>query len=197
MGRKFMNKTFLYYLFVVFISVIFTQAVWADSINFDDKIYNLKSREITKSNIIENEYFYNSDSKKSWTSMIEVQYFPDIKNPLKYSNDKDEMIEKNERCVLLKLVQNKKQDIAVISYLENVSAGEKTYFVYNVCKYQKYQNKGMIALRYAKRYDFLTHNDIKNIAYEVRKINDEYMEKLIMLEIPDIVSSSDSKKKTH
>ena len=44
----------------------------------------------------------------------------------------------------------------------------------------------MMVLRYAKRYNFLTDEDIKNIGLEIRKINNDYMEKIIASPIPPV-----------
>lgn len=190
--RRFFSKL----LFLNFVFMFFVQPVMAENITFDNIIYNQEKRGRFDGTVIDSEYFPSGESNKSWTSKIEISYYPDVKNPIKYSNDEDDKIEKNDRCVLLKFIQNKKQDVAVISYLENVSDKGKNFFVYRVCKYEKYPDKGMIILCYSKRYAFITNNDIKNIAYEVKKTNDEYMDKLIHLNVFEIVNN-ENKKKTH
>lgn len=47
-------------------------------------------------------------------------------------------------------MQNKKKDVAIISYLENVVQDDKTFFIYNIYKYEKHPKKGMMILRFAK-----------------------------------------------
>ena len=119
--------------------------------------------------------------------MIGIYYYPEISNPLKFAADTDKRIESKENFLLLKFVQNKKQDIAVISYLENIAQNDKTYFIYNIYKYEKHPKKGMMVLRFAKKYVFNTKDEITKIGHEVKAINDEYMEKIIVSPIPPVV----------
>lgn len=188
-----MNK-FLKIYSIILILFGMCLPVYAESIHFNNKIYDLQSPDITKyGDVVENQYFIKGESEKSWTSKFEVSYYPEVKNSIKFANDFDKEIEADDKCVLLKFVQNKKQDIAVISYLENVEKNGRHYFVYNVCKFQEHSKKGMLALKYSKRYDFVTNNDIKNIGYEVREINNDYMEKIIIAPIPPIEEPEISK----
>lgn len=190
-----MNKLLKNFILILFLSAFF-QPVSAENIHFNDKIYDLKYNEISTVNkISENEYFLNGESRENWTSMVGIYYYPEISNPIKFSNDVDKKIEDDNRCVLLKFMQNKKQDIAIISYLENMEKEGKHFFVYNIYKYEKHPDKGMMVLRFAKKYDFITNEDIKKIGYEIRNINNDYMEKLIIAPIPPIVEKID--KITH
>lgn len=182
-----MNDIFKIFIVLLFCAYSILPAK-AENIHFDNKIYDLKYSDISKlNNCIENEYFLSGESKDLWTSLIGIYYYPDVKNPLKYARDIDEKVESDNKCVLLKLVQNKKQDIAVISYLENVENNGRHFFIYNIYKYEKHpKTSGMMVLRYAKRYNFLTDEDIKNIGLEIRKINNDYMEKIIASPIPPV-----------
>ena len=45
----------------------------------------------------------------------------------------------------------------------------------------------MMVLRYAKRYFFKTNDEITNIGHDVKKINDDLLEQLIITPIPPIV----------
>ena len=89
--------------------------------------------------------------------------------------------------LLLKFIQNKKQDIAVISYLENIIQNDTTYFIYNICKYEKHPEKGTLVLKFAKKYVFNTKEEITKIARDIKAVNNDYMEQMIILQIPEIV----------
>ena len=45
----------------------------------------------------------------------------------------------------------------------------------------------MMVLRFAKKYVFNTKDEITKIGHEVKAINDEYMEKIIVSPIPPVV----------
>lgn len=161
-------------------------SVFAENIHFNDLIYKLKTVDNDKTKI-ENEYYIDGENDESWTSKVEITYLPDISNPLKYASDIDKKVSADEKKLLLKFVQNKKLDIAVLSYLENEISEDCACFVYNVMKYEKHPDKGIMALRFAKKYTVNTNEDIQKVANEVKAINDDYMERIIISPIPPIV----------
>ena len=183
-----MKKYLLNYLILFACCFILLQSVNAENIHFNNDIYDLQYSNTTpKTKVTENEYFKPKENKDYWTSLIGIYYYPEVSNPLKFAADTDKRIESKENFLLLKFVQNKKQDIAVISYLENIAQNDKTYFIYNIYKYEKHPKKGMMVLRFAKKYVFNTKDEITKIGHEVKAINDEYMEKIIVSPIPPVV----------
>lgn len=183
-----MRKIIPFYILLFAVFFILNQTVTAENIHFNDDVYDLKYSETTsKDKIIENEYYKVKENRSFWTSMVGIYYNPEVSNPLKYASDVDKKIETSENLILLKFMQNKKQDVAVISYLENVVQDNGTYFIYNIYKYEKHPKKGMMILRFAKKYAFNNKEEITKIGEEVRAINNDYMEKLIYSPIPPIV----------
>lgn len=183
-----MRKFLLFYLILFFMFGILHQSVNAENIHFNDSVYNLKYTDTAKEKtMVENEYFKANENKDYWTSMVGIYYYPEVSNPLKFAHDRDEEIESKENFVLLKFIQNKKQDVALISFLENGIQQNQTFFIYNIYKYEKHPKKGMMVLRYAKKYVFNTNDEITKIAQEVKAINNDLMEQLIISPIPPIV----------
>lgn len=182
-----MRKFCLCYLFLFLVFLILSQAVKAENIHFNDDIYKLKASETLSGNVIRNDYYKDNENPNFWTSMVEIKYYPDVTSPIKYSNDADKKIESDDKCVLLKFIQNKKNEIALISYLENGIQQDKTFFIYNIYKYEKHPKKGMMVLRFAKKYVFNTKEEIVKMANEVKTVNNDYMERLIISPIPPIV----------
>ena len=182
--RKLLPLLFSLLLFIPLI----VQNVSAENVHFNDFIYTLKSTDLSKrSEVIKNEYFTANESKNFWTSSIDILYYPEQNNPLKFASELDSKIEKKENLLLLKFIQNKKRNIAVISYLENIIQNDKTYFIYNICKYEKHSKRGTLVLKFSKKYVFNTKEEITKIAQDVKSINDDYMEQMIILQIPQIV----------
>ena len=185
-----MRKLWLFYIVLLGVFFLIGQSVTAENIQFNNDIYKLQvSQRVEDKKLVENEYYKDDESKEYWMSMFGVYHYLDISNPLKYAAQIDSKIEANDKCVLLKFVQNKKQDVAVISYLENGSQNDKNFFVYNVYKYAKHPDKGILVLRFSQKYVFNTNNEIVEIAKEVQKINDMYLEKMILTPFPPIVES--------
>ena len=164
----------------------FNLSVLAENIYFNDLIYKLKVIDSDLPNI-ENEYFIDGESEENWTSKVEISYLSDDSNPLKYASTVDKKISTEDDKLLLKFVQNKKIDIAVLSYLENEIKSDCACFIYNVLKFEKHPDKGIMVLRFAKKYKVNTKDDIQEIANEVKSINDDYMERIIISPIPPIV----------
>jgi hypothetical protein len=171
-----MKKVYVFEILLLGFCLLFAECVVAESINFGDFLY------IKKEN--SNQYFKANETDSNWTSKIETFYYPEVENPLKYAENQDKEIENNDKCVLLKFMQNKKQSVAIISYLENSIERDGKVFTHNICKYEKHPQKGMVIIRYAKKYYFNTEEEITSIGHEIRRINNDYMERMIITESP-------------
>jgi len=183
-----MKKIYLFLVIVFGLFFIIMQSAKAENIHFCDDIYKLKTMEnVEKSGIIKNEYYKNSESRTNWTSFIEITYYPEINNPVKYANDMDKKIEADESKLLLKFIQNKRQNVALISTLENGIENDRAFFAYNIFKYEKHPKKGMMVLKFSKKYPVNTNDDILKTAKEVKSINDDYMERMIISPVPPVV----------
>ena len=176
-------KKLLLFLFVI---LGLNLSVFAENIHFNDSIYKLKTVDNDNSKI-ENEYYIDGENDESWTSRVDITYLPELSNPLKYASEVDKKVSTDEKKLLLKFVQNKKLDIAVLSYLENEISGDCACFIYQVLKFEKHPDKGIMVLRFAKKYKVNTNDDIQKVANEVKTINDDYMERIIISPIPPIV----------
>ncbi|MCM1338678.1 MAG: hypothetical protein NC191_03300 [Muribaculaceae bacterium] len=181
-----MKKFILFAICILFTSIILRNNVLAENIHFGEYLYKHRTQ---------NQYYKEGETPESWISKIEVYHYPEISNPLKYAQEKDREIESDEKCVLLKFIQSKKQNIAIISYLENGVELGGNYFAYNIYKYQKDTKKGIVALRYVKKYMFNSNDEIAKIGQEIRQINNDYMERMIITEIPEKKDTNLTEKK--
>ncbi len=176
-------------LFLLLIFVLIGSTTFAESIHFTDNLYKLKDvNKPEAQNTVENTYYTNNENKTKWTSRFEVLYNSGISNPLKYAQQTCKEIENNDKLLLLKFVQNKKQNIALISYLETSELNGEAVFIYNIFKYQNHNKKGLNILRYEKVYQTPNKTAIINMTEEIRKINDDYMERMIITPIPEIIT---------
>ncbi len=180
-------KTIVYILLLI-AYLFFVQAAKAEDIHFNNDIYNLKVSKMSPVNKgYENEYFLPKETPQNWSKMIGIYYLPEISNPVKYANETDNQIEKQEDIALLKFIENKKQNKALLSYLQNEEENGKKFFTYNIFKYEKHPDKGVMVLRFAKKYHFTSNAGITKLAQEVKSINDEMLEQLIITPVPPIV----------
>ncbi len=161
---------------------------FSEEIYFDNENYKLKfSAAAPSTGGYGNEYFKGNEGVLDWTKMVGVYHYPNENDPLKYADNFDEIVENSENCVLLKIVENKKDDKAVMSFLVNGCEQSKKYFEYDVYKFEKHNSKGMIVSKYAKKYFFSNNNEIENIAKQVKENNDKYLEMLIISQTPDVI----------
>ena len=132
--------------------LVIAQRVKAENVHFNNFVYTLKSGDISnRKNVVKNDYYRRDENKDYWTSAIQISYYPEISNQLKYTAKVNKKIEGKENLLLLKFIQNKKQNIAIISYLENIVQNDKTYFIYNLCKYEKHPKKGILELKFSNK----------------------------------------------
>lgn len=168
--------------------LLFLQTAKAEEIHFNNNVYYLKKSFISPvNNGYENEYFLKNENADNWTKMVGVYHYPNTNNPIKFAENESKTLENTETDVLLKFIANKKTNKAALSYLENGSCGGKNYFEYNIYKYEKHDEKGIIGIRYAIRYFFDTKDQIPQIAEKVKAQNDEYLETMILSPIPKII----------
>ncbi len=171
------------------LAVLFTQVnAFSEDIHFDNDIYTLKYSAIAPSTKgYGNEYFLKSENVTDWHKMIGVYYYPDENNPIKYAQDYVKTVENTDNSMLLKHIENKKSNKAAVSFLINGCENGKKYFEYNIYKFEKHPNKGMMTLKYAAKYYFANDDEIKTIAENVKENNDKYLEIIITSPIPQIV----------
>lgn len=178
-------KKILLTLLTLFCSQI---TVMANQIHFDNEAYELKFSAIApRTNGYGNEYFKPNENVTNWTKMVGVYYYPEENNPIKFAQNFDKTIEKTENSVLLKFIENKKTDKAVISFLVNNSENGKKYFEYDIYKFEKHPQKGMIMIKYAKKEFFKTNEEITKLAQKIKNDNDKYLEMLILSPTPNII----------
>ncbi len=161
---------------------------YAEDIHFDNDVYTLKySAVVSENNGYGNEYFKKNENTANWTKMIGIYYYPDENNPIKFAENFVKTIENTDNSVLLKFIENKKSDKAAISFLVNGSENAKKYFEYDIYKFEKHPNKGMLLLKYSVKYFFTNEEQIKQIAKNVKENNDKYLEMIISSPIPPVV----------
>ena len=161
---------------------------FSEEIHFDNEVYKLKYSSIApQTKGYGNEYFRSSENVGNWTKMIGVYYYPEEKDPVKYAENFDKTVENTENSVLLKLIENKKADKAAISFLVNGCENAKKYFEYDIYRFEKNPNKGIMVLKYAVKHYFTNNAEIKSIAENIKKNNDKYLETIITSPIPLLV----------
>ena len=163
----------------------------AEDIHFDNEVYTLKYSSLApNTNGYGNEYFKKYENVSNWTKMIGIYYYPDENNPLKYAEDFDKKVENTENSVLLKLIENKKSDKAAISFLVNGCENAKKYFEYDIYRFEKNPNKGMMVLKFAVKHYFTNTSEINAIAENIKKNNDKYLETIITSPIPLLIEKN-------
>lgn len=174
---------------IAIITILFSQiSSLSEEIHFDNDTYKLKFSAVAPTTGgYGNEYFKNSENVSDWTKMIGIYYYPNENDPLKYTENFDKIVENTDNSILLKVIENKKINQSVISFLVNGSQNSKKYFEYDVYKFEKHPTKGMIVSKYASKYFFNNDNEIKKIAQQIKKSNDKYLELLVISQTPSII----------
>jgi len=184
-----MSKFFIRF-FALIITTLFlvSYKASAEEIRFENNPYILKYSILSPlSKGYMNEYYSKHENAGYWTKMIGIYHFPDESAPLKLAKSIDTQIESSENSTLIKLVENKKQNKAVITFLVNKSENNNNFFEYNVYKYEKHPDKGSILIKYAAKYFFNTNDEIAQIGTKIRDENDKYIEYLITSPTPAII----------
>lgn len=176
-------------IFFTIIALFFSQiGCFSEEIHFDNEVYTLKYSSLApKTNGYGNEYFRGNENVSHWSKMIGVYYFPEEDNPLKFAENFDKTIENTDNSVLLKLIENKKCDKAAISFLVNGCENSKKFFEYDIYRFEKHPQKGMVMMRYSVKNYFKNDEEIKSIAKSIKDNNDKYLENLIVSPMPSIV----------
>jgi len=180
-----------------FITLFFSQLVsFSDEMKFDNETYTLKFSALApQTQGYGNEYFKKDEDVSNWTKMIGVYYYPNEKSPLEFAKNFDNTIENTDNSILLKIVENKKNDKAVLSFLVNGSENSKNFFEYDVYKFEKHPQNGMIVSKYASKHFFKNNDEISKIAQDIKENNDKYLELLIVSQTPAVLEKDIGLKK--
>lgn len=183
-------------LFLIFCLILCFQLVCcSEEICFDNETYQLKfSAYAPCTNGFGNEYFKNTENVFNWTKMIGVYGYPNENSPIKYAQNFSKTIENTENSMLLKLIENKKVDKAIVSYLVNGGDKDKKFFEYDVVKFEKHPKKGMVMTKYASKYFFKNDSEIEKIAQNIKVNNDKYLEMLAISQTPTVIETNKSIK---
>ena len=161
---------------------------FSEEIHFDNDVYKLKFSAIApQTQGYGNEYFKEKETISNWSKMIGIYYYPLEDNPLEFAQEFDQIIDDTENSILLKLVENKKTNQAVISFLVNNEENGKKYFEYDAYKFEKHPSKGMILSKYASKHYFKNNDEITKLAQEIKENNDKYLELLIISQTPHVL----------
>ena len=175
-------------IFTILAILGFQISALGEEIHFDNEIYKLKFSALaplTKG--YGNEYFKGNENVSDWSKMIGIYYYPSEDNPLEFAQDFDQIVDDTDNSMLLKLVENKKTNQAVMSFLVNNSENGKKYFEYDVYKFEKHPAHGMVLSKYASKHYFKNDADITKLAQQIKENNDKYLELLIISPTPNVV----------
>ena len=147
-----MRAYILIFIISLFVFLFFSKSAKAENIYFNNDLYVLKQSRFSEINKgYENHYFLEKESPNNWTKTIEILDYPEIKNPIKFAQNADKEIETKSSVILLKFIANKKQNKAVLSFIDIGEVGGKPYIEHNIYKYEPFKDKGMVILRFAKK----------------------------------------------
>ena len=178
-------KKFLLTFLALFCAQINT---FSEEIHFDNETYKLKFSALApQTQGYGNEYYKNFENVSNWSKMIGIYYYPEEANPINFAQDFENTIENTDNSILLKLVENKKTDKAVISFLVNGEENSQKFFEYDAYKFEKHPSKGMIVSKYAEKHNFSNNDEINQIAQDVKENNDKFLELLIVSQTPTII----------
>ena len=171
------------------LALLFSQMnSFSEEIHFDNEVYKLRFSAISpQTQGYGNEYFKENEDVSNWNKMIGIYYYPNEDNPIQYTEDFGDEAENTENSVLLKIVENKKANKAVISLLVNGEENSKKYFEYDIYKFEKHPSKGMMVSKYAIKYNFNNESEIANIVQQVKENNDKYFELFIISQTPSVI----------
>lgn len=174
---------------ITFLTLLFAQITGlSEELHFDNEMYKLKFSALAqKTGGYGNEYFRNTETVSNWTKMLGIYSYPKVDNPIQFAKDFDKTIEKTENCVFLKLVENKKENKAVLSFITNGTQNSKNYFEYDVYKFEKLKSGGMIVIKYAAKHFFTSNKEIDKIAKNIKQNNDKYLGMLIVSATPTVI----------
>ena len=178
------------YLVLLFCYLFFIQDAKAENIHFNNDIYTLKTSRFSHINKgYENEYLLQNEKKENWSKIIGIYYYPEIKDPIKFAENADKEIETKSTVILLKFIANKKQNKAVLSFIDSGEVDGRAYFEHNIYKYEPHPKKGMMILKYAKRFFASTNKEATQIGQEIKAVNDDLIEQIIISPIPPVIET--------
>lgn len=165
------------------------------SINFDGKNFVLlHSEKSAHTDGYVNEYIKSDENLKNWTEMIGVYHYPKISSTLDYAQKLQSLVNNNVNSTKLDIVYYEKEDMAALVFL-TWAATKETAKVdnidFNVLKFNKYKDDGIIGLQYIHRYPVngADLSQVQSLAQSFKDIKNKYTDMVIQTHTPEIINN--------
>jgi len=159
---------------------------YAESIKFDDKDYELKfSTNAALSGGYINEYIPKNQNLNKWVEMIAIHTLPNVSDPKQFAQNLGNMLNKKYGTKIY-LIINEKENMAVLSFILPSSNTGSRFLEYNLWKYKKYNDGGIIGLQYAKRVYIGKNTNLNLIGKELSKNHPIWVNKIIKMPYPKL-----------
>lgn len=178
-----MIKKFFWVLGILFCLV---STAYAESVKFNDKDFELKfSTDATLSGGYINEYIPKNQNLNTWVEMIAIHTFPNVPDPIKFAQNFGNMIKEQFKTKIY-LITNEKENSAVLSFILPSNNKDSQFIEYNLWKYKKHNDGGIIGLQYAKRI-YIKKNTNLNLEVErLSKNHSIWVNKIIEMPYPKL-----------
>ncbi len=159
---------------------------YAESIKFDGKDYELKfSTSDALSGGCINEYIPKNQNLNKWVEMIAIHTLPNVSDPKQFAQNLGNIVNKKYGTKTY-LIINKKGNMAVLSFILPNSNRGSQFLEYNLWKYKKHNNGGIIGLQYAKRIYIKKNTNLNLVAKEFSKNHPIWVNKIIEMPYPKL-----------
>lgn len=196
----FMYRKHLKNLAVLVLSImLFCGCSKNNSINFDSKSYELqfsKKSPLTGGYI--NEYIRPDENIKNWTDMIGVYHYPKASSPITLAKEFATIVKATNKDAGVSVLNNEKENMAIIDFLTwapTKGTGKVDYLEFNVFKFKKNKNNGVVGIQYVHRYDTksITPSTSKSVAKAIKENRFKYVRLIIKTSVPEIINHDISK----
>jgi hypothetical protein len=158
----------------------------AESVRFDDKDFELKfATNATLSNGYIKEYIPKNQNLNKWEEMISIHTFPKVSDPKQFAQYLGDIVNKKYGAKFY-LIINQKENMAVLSFILPSNDKNLPFLEYNLWKYKKHNNGGIIGLQYAKRFYIKKNTNLKLIGVEFSKKHPILVNKIIKMPYPKL-----------
>lgn len=162
--------------------------IFAPRLRFNNQTFVLKfSQKSPLTGGYMNEYYLEDEGYNDWTQLIGVYYFPFKNSPISIGKKYQKLFIDTESSGIV--IMNIKEDTAVIMQtLHGFEPVENAEF--NIFRYEKAPQKGVIALQYARRYFIEYPPEINEAKKDIEKNRFEWLKKMDEIPIPPIITKN-------
>ncbi|MGN0018179.1 MAG: hypothetical protein ACI37S_03965 [Candidatus Gastranaerophilaceae bacterium] len=166
--------------FTLFSILFFISSANAEKMEFNGEVYNLQYSTKTDVGYV-NEYIRNFEHTDDWNKILIITYYNNTDDAAEYMDKYAKQIKMLPNYTFQSYDEIKK----ILAF--NTNYFNSDYFDFNIMKFKKHNDKGIIGMQYIQKYYYSNERDIATQLVRAKAIGEKIIKVFDEKPIPEII----------